>query len=95
MVFMVRFCLLRGLTPPSTPLLVPAHRQVDRMKRRHPNIYNEIYMEKEVLGRLRHPCIVRLYQTFQVHLLVLLRLRCRFFIRKAGKGGGGHSRTLA
>jgi tetratricopeptide (TPR) repeat protein len=39
--------------------------KVDRMKRRHPNINNEIFMEKRVLGKLEHPNIVQLYATFQ------------------------------
>eukprot|EP01041_Mallomonas_annulata_P008516 gene8516-17559_t len=36
-----------------------------RMKRRHPNINNEIMMEKQVLYKLHHPNIVPLYCTFQ------------------------------
>jgi len=39
--------------------------EVDRMKRRHPNIHNEISMEKRALGKLRHPGIVTLFSTFQ------------------------------
>lgn len=35
------------------------------MKRRHPNIHNEILMEKRVLHKLNHPGIVPLYCTFQ------------------------------
>lgn len=38
---------------------------VDKMKRRHPNINNEILMEKRVLHKLDHPGIVTLYATFQ------------------------------
>lgn len=37
----------------------------DRMKRRHPNINNEILMEKRVLQKLTHPNIVTLFSTFQ------------------------------
>ena len=39
--------------------------KVERMKRRHPNINNEIFMEKRVLHRLKHANIVPLYSTFQ------------------------------
>jgi serine/threonine protein kinase len=35
------------------------------MKRRHPNINNEILMEKRVLNKLAHHGIVILYSTFQ------------------------------
>jgi 3-phosphoinositide dependent protein kinase-1 len=35
------------------------------MKRRHPNIDNEILMEKRALNKLEHPNIVPLYATFQ------------------------------
>jgi len=38
---------------------------VDRMKRRHPNIHNEILMEKRALNKLEHPNIVELLCTFQ------------------------------
>ncbi len=38
---------------------------VEKMKRRHPNINNEIMMEKRVLNKLNHPNIVELYATFQ------------------------------
>lgn len=38
---------------------------VERMKRRHPNIHNEILMEKRVLNKLSHSSIVTLYSTFQ------------------------------
>jgi serine/threonine protein kinase len=38
---------------------------VDRMKRRHRNIHNEILMEKRALSRLSHPGIVTLYATFK------------------------------
>eukprot|EP01039_Chlorochromonas_danica_P002033 gene2033-2216_t len=38
---------------------------VDRMKRRHPNIHNEILMEKRALQKLDHPGIITLYGTFQ------------------------------
>jgi len=38
---------------------------VDRMKRRHKNIHNEILMEKRALNKLSHPNIVHLYATFQ------------------------------
>jgi 3-phosphoinositide dependent protein kinase-1 len=40
--------------------------KVQKLKRRqHKNIENEIFMEKEVMRRLRHPNIGRLYYTFQ------------------------------
>lgn len=35
------------------------------MKRRHPNIHNEILMEKRALQKLDHPGIVTLLSTFQ------------------------------
>lgn len=38
---------------------------VERMKRRHGNINNEILMEKKILNRLDHVNIVPLYSTFQ------------------------------
>jgi len=38
---------------------------VERMKRRHRNIHNEILMEKRALNRLNHPNIVRLFATFK------------------------------
>jgi serine/threonine protein kinase len=38
---------------------------VERMKKRHPNINNEILMEKRALHKLQHPGIVTLYATFQ------------------------------
>jgi serine/threonine protein kinase len=38
---------------------------VDRMKRRHRNIHNEILMEKRALTKLNHPGIVTLYATFK------------------------------
>eukprot|EP01038_Epipyxis_sp_PR26KG_P010236 gene10236-13769_t len=38
---------------------------VEKMQRRHPNIHNEVMMEKRVLNRLDHPSIVDLYSTFQ------------------------------
>lgn len=38
---------------------------VEKMKRRHPNINNEIFMEKRVLNKLNHPNIVTLFSTFQ------------------------------
>jgi serine/threonine protein kinase len=40
-------------------------KQVESLKRRHPNIHNEIQMEKRILVRLAHPLIVTLYSTFQ------------------------------
>ena len=39
--------------------------QVDKMKKRHPNIHNEILMEKRVLNKLNHPNIVQLFSTYQ------------------------------
>jgi serine/threonine protein kinase len=35
------------------------------MKRRHPNINNEILMEKKILAKLNHPGVVTLFSTFQ------------------------------
>lgn len=39
--------------------------EVNRLKRRHENVYNEIYMEKRALTKLSHPNIVRMHSTFQ------------------------------
>ncbi|KAF0718849.1 Aste57867_1447 [Aphanomyces stellatus] len=39
--------------------------RIMRMKIRHPNIFNEVNMEKTVLNMLRHPNIIRLYHTYQ------------------------------
>jgi len=38
---------------------------VERMKRRHRNIHNELLMEKRALSRLNHPGVVTLYATFK------------------------------
>ena len=57
----------RALTPS------PTMQKVNRMSKRHPNIHNEILMEKAVLSRLRHPHVARLYFTFQDHA-------CLFFL---------------
>ncbi len=38
---------------------------VEKMKRRHPNIHNEILMEKRSLNKLEHPNIVQLFSTYQ------------------------------
>lgn len=40
-------------------------KQVENIKRRHPNVHNEIQMEKRVLSKLSHPFVVTLYHTFQ------------------------------
>ncbi|CAI5736552.1 unnamed protein product [Peronospora destructor] len=57
-------------------LKVIEKRRIKRLRLRHQNIYNEINMEKDVLNRLRHPNIIRLYQTFQdkTNLYFLLEL---------------------
>ncbi len=39
--------------------------KIDRIKYRHPNIMNEIYMEKRVLNKIDHPNISTLLSTFQ------------------------------
>ncbi|KAG1700181.1 hypothetical protein DVH05_011990 [Phytophthora capsici] len=46
-------------------LKVIEKQRIKRLRLRHQNIFNEINMEKEVLNRLLHPNIIRLYQTFQ------------------------------
>lgn len=38
--------------------------KVEQLKRRHKNIHNEIMMEKNVLAKLSHPNIVKLFGTF-------------------------------
>ncbi|CAI5721110.1 unnamed protein product [Peronospora farinosa] len=57
-------------------LKVIEKQRIKRLRLRHRNIYNEINMEKDVLNRLRHPNIIRLYQTFQdkTNLYFLLEL---------------------
>ena len=40
-------------------------KQVEQLKRRHPNVHNEVFMERRVLQKLDHPLVVNLYQTFQ------------------------------
>ena len=37
---------------------------LEKMKRRHPNINNEVMMEKRALNKLTHPHIINLYSTF-------------------------------
>eukprot|EP00515_Schizochytrium_aggregatum_P006976 CAMPEP_0202077576 /NCGR_PEP_ID=MMETSP0964-20121228/5451_1 /ASSEMBLY_ACC=CAM_ASM_000500 /TAXON_ID=4773 /ORGANISM="Schizochytrium aggregatum, Strain ATCC28209" /LENGTH=857 /DNA_ID=CAMNT_0048644857 /DNA_START=51 /DNA_END=2624 /DNA_ORIENTATION=+ len=39
--------------------------KAERMSKRHPNIHNELQMEKRVLLRLNHPNVVKLHATFQ------------------------------
>ena len=39
--------------------------EVERIKKRHPNVHNEINMEKRALGKLDHPFIIKLSATFQ------------------------------
>ena len=45
--------------------------QVDKIKKRHPNVHNEIKMEKRALAKLQdgplgcHPNIIKCFQTFQ------------------------------
>ncbi|KAJ0407401.1 hypothetical protein ATCC90586_003811 [Pythium insidiosum] len=46
-------------------LKVIEKQRIKRLRVRHPNIFNEVNMEKEVLNRLRHPNVIRLYHTFQ------------------------------
>ncbi|EEY66101.1 3-phosphoinositide-dependent protein kinase, putative [Phytophthora infestans T30-4] len=46
-------------------LKVIEKQRIKRLRLRHQNIFNEINMEKEALNHLRHPNIIRLYQTFQ------------------------------
>eukprot|EP00940_MAST-03C_sp_MAST-3C-sp2_P002261 g2261.t1 len=40
-------------------------KKVKRLRIRHPNIDNEIMMEKTVLAKLNHPGIIKLYHTFK------------------------------
>jgi len=56
--------------------------EIQRLKRRHPNIQNELLMEKQVLSdpRMRHPGIVRLFHTFQDE-------RCLYFLMDYLEGG--------
>jgi serine/threonine protein kinase len=39
--------------------------KIGRMRYRHKNIDNEIMMEREVLHKLKHKNVVKLYHTFQ------------------------------
>lgn len=52
--------------------------RVQRLQHRHKNIHGEILMERNLLRRLRHPNVIRLFHTFQV--------------RAAGGGRGGRRR---
>jgi serine/threonine protein kinase len=61
------------------------HRQVERVKKRHANVHNEIQMERRVLSRIRHPNIVELYHSFQDYTCLYLLLE----LCPGGKGGGG------
>lgn len=38
---------------------------VDKVKKRHKNVNNELLMEKRVLNKLSHPNIIKLFSTFQ------------------------------
>ena len=38
---------------------------IDKTRRRHPNVDNEILMEKRVLSKLCHPNIISLFATFK------------------------------
>jgi serine/threonine protein kinase len=67
----------------STQFRVPTHHYTTRIilnpylpPRRHPNINNEILMEKRALNQLVHPNIVRLHHTSSRYSLVLRR--CNF-----------------
>lgn len=46
-------------------LKIVEKQRVKRLRIRHANIFNEISMEKDVLNRLRHANVIRLYHTFQ------------------------------
>ena len=61
--------------------------EVDRMKRRHPNIHNEIQMEKRALSKLRHPGVITLYATFQDYY-------CLYFQMEHITGGELWSRII-
>ena len=61
--------------------------EVDRMKRRHPNIHNEIHMEKRALGKLRHPGVITLYATFKDYY-------CLYFQMEHITGGEVWSRII-
>lgn len=44
------------------------------MRKRHPNVVNEISMERRILSRLRHPNIIELYHAFQDYTSLYLLL---------------------
>ncbi|GAB5030459.1 agc pdk1 protein kinase [Nannochloropsis oceanica] len=48
--------------------------QVERVKKRHPNVANEISMERRILSRLRHPNVIELYHAFQDYTCLYLLL---------------------
>lgn len=48
--------------------------QVERVKKRHPNVVNEISMERRILSRLRHPNVIELYHAFQDYTCLYLLL---------------------
>lgn len=56
--------------------------KAEKLRKRHPNIRNEILMEKAVLNRIQHPNVIRLYNTWSVRS-ELCQLRQPLFIRCA------------
>lgn len=45
-------------------------RRVKQLARRQPNITKEVLMERDLLTRLHHPGVIRLFHTFQVRSLL-------------------------
>ncbi|OQR95477.1 3-phosphoinositide-dependent protein kinase, partial [Thraustotheca clavata] len=59
------FLATHNSTKEQFAIKVIEKQRIMRLKIRHPNIFNEVNMEKHVLNRLRHPNIIRLYHTYQ------------------------------
>ena len=68
--------------------------QVDKIKKRHPNVHNEIKMEKRALAKLQdgplgcHPNIIKCFQTFQDYYTL-------YYMQELCDGGEMWAQTLS